>query len=225
MIARTLDARPGACQPHTADEIEAPQSHASRFPHFPYLCERWRLPTPRPLTPAPDHAAGSRSLTVRTASSLTVGGVTEPSAQGDTGRGRDHRRLRRSGALHDHGHIRARRHLQRRRHAAAAEPSALVRLALRAGDQAPAQYRLGAHLDESPRVRCRALILGRIGSCLRRGRKKADAQVAPQAVAASAKSERIRELERENAELRRANGILNAASAFFAPELDPRPPS
>ena len=36
--------------------------------------------------------------------------------------------------------------------------------------------------------------------------------------------ERMRELERENRELRRANEILKAASAFFARELDPRLP-
>ena len=36
--------------------------------------------------------------------------------------------------------------------------------------------------------------------------------------------DRIRELERENRELRRANEILKAASAFFARELDPRLP-
>jgi transposase len=36
--------------------------------------------------------------------------------------------------------------------------------------------------------------------------------------------QRIAELERENAELRRANEILKAASAFFARELDPRLP-
>ena len=35
---------------------------------------------------------------------------------------------------------------------------------------------------------------------------------------------RIAELERENRELRRANEILKAASAFFARELDPRSP-
>ena len=35
---------------------------------------------------------------------------------------------------------------------------------------------------------------------------------------------RLRELEREVRELRRANEILKAASAFFARELDPRPP-
>ena len=36
--------------------------------------------------------------------------------------------------------------------------------------------------------------------------------------------ERLREFERENRELRRANEILKAASAFFARELDPRLP-
>jgi transposase len=40
----------------------------------------------------------------------------------------------------------------------------------------------------------------------------------------SAERERIRELERENRELRRANEILKAASAFFARELDPHLP-
>ena len=35
---------------------------------------------------------------------------------------------------------------------------------------------------------------------------------------------RIRDLERENSELRRANEILKAASAYFARELDPRLP-
>ena len=41
----------------------------------------------------------------------------------------------------------------------------------------------------------------------------------------SAERERIREPERENRELRRANEILKAASAFFARELDPRLPT
>ena len=40
----------------------------------------------------------------------------------------------------------------------------------------------------------------------------------------SVERERIRELERENRELRRANEILKAASVFFARELDPRLP-
>ena len=40
----------------------------------------------------------------------------------------------------------------------------------------------------------------------------------------SSERERVRELEREVRELRRANEILKAASAFFARELDPRLP-
>jgi len=36
--------------------------------------------------------------------------------------------------------------------------------------------------------------------------------------------EHLKALEKENAELRRANEILKAASAFFARELDPRLP-
>jgi transposase len=40
----------------------------------------------------------------------------------------------------------------------------------------------------------------------------------------TAEAARIKELERENRELRRANEILKAASAFFARELDPQPP-
>jgi len=39
----------------------------------------------------------------------------------------------------------------------------------------------------------------------------------------SEEAQRIKELERENRELRRANEILKAASAFFARELDPQP--
>jgi transposase len=41
---------------------------------------------------------------------------------------------------------------------------------------------------------------------------------------ASADAQRIAELERENRELRRANEILKAASAYFAQELGPRLP-
>jgi transposase len=40
----------------------------------------------------------------------------------------------------------------------------------------------------------------------------------------TAEQQRITELEREVRELRRANEILKAASAFFARELDPRLP-
>ena len=40
----------------------------------------------------------------------------------------------------------------------------------------------------------------------------------------TADAARIAELERENRELRRANEILKAASAYFARELDPKLP-
>lgn len=40
----------------------------------------------------------------------------------------------------------------------------------------------------------------------------------------TADAQRIAELERENAELRRANDILKAASVFFARKLDPPRP-
>jgi transposase len=40
----------------------------------------------------------------------------------------------------------------------------------------------------------------------------------------SEEREEIRKLRRENAELRRANEILKAASVFFATELDPHRP-
>ena len=39
---------------------------------------------------------------------------------------------------------------------------------------------------------------------------------------ATADRDRIRELERENFELRRANDILKSAAAFFGAELDRR---
>lgn len=40
----------------------------------------------------------------------------------------------------------------------------------------------------------------------------------------SEERERLKALERENRELRRANEILKSASAFFAAELDPHRP-
>jgi transposase len=36
----------------------------------------------------------------------------------------------------------------------------------------------------------------------------------------TAETARVRQLEKDNAELRRANAILRTASAFFAAELD-----
>jgi transposase len=50
--------------------------------------------------------------------------------------------------------------------------------------------------------------------------------VAPRSKSELTESERarLRELERENRELRRANEVLKAATAFFAQEADPTRP-
>jgi transposase len=54
--------------------------------------------------------------------------------------------------------------------------------------------------------------------------RQAEVDGGQRAGTSSADRQRIAELEREVRELRRANEILKAASAFFARELDPRPP-
>ena len=59
---------------------------------------------------------------------------------------------------------------------------------------------------------------------LRNWVKQADIDNGQRPGVTTAEQRRIAELERENRELRRANEILKAASAFFARELDPRLP-
>jgi transposase len=59
---------------------------------------------------------------------------------------------------------------------------------------------------------------------LRNWVKQADIDNGKRSGVTTAEQRRITELERENRELRRANEILKAASAFFARELDPRLP-
>src|SRR5213595_2409256 len=59
---------------------------------------------------------------------------------------------------------------------------------------------------------------------LRNWVKQADIDNGKRPGVTSDQQRRITELERENRELRRANEILKAASAFFARELDPRLP-
>jgi transposase len=70
-------------------------------------------------------------------------------------------------------------------------------------------------------------IAGKLGvgtEALRLWLRRAEIDQHQHAGVTTAERERIRELERENRELRRANEILKAASAFFARELDPRVP-
>jgi transposase len=54
--------------------------------------------------------------------------------------------------------------------------------------------------------------------------KRAEIDAGRQPGTTSSDAARIKELERENQELKRANEILLAASSFFARELDPRLP-
>jgi transposase len=70
-------------------------------------------------------------------------------------------------------------------------------------------------------------IAGKVGvsaESLRRWVRQAETDAGARPGVSSAESERVRALEREVRELRRANEILKAASIFFARELDPRPP-
>jgi transposase len=65
-------------------------------------------------------------------------------------------------------------------------------------------------------------LLGIHPEALRHWVNKADAEAGYQPPAACGESERIRQLEEENAELRRTNEVLKVAAAFFAAELAPR---
>jgi transposase len=54
--------------------------------------------------------------------------------------------------------------------------------------------------------------------------RKSEAGPGERPTGSSSESEELKRLKRENAELRRANEILKAASAYFARELDPKLP-
>ena len=72
-----------------------------------------------------------------------------------------------------------------------------------------------------------ARIAGQLGvgvESLRGWVKQAEVDQGRRAGMTTVEKERIAQLEKENRELRRANEILKAASAFFARELDPRLP-
>jgi transposase len=66
--------------------------------------------------------------------------------------------------------------------------------------------------------------LGVHPEALRSWVKQAEIDGGERSGTATGDSQRIAELEREVRELRRANEILKAASAYFARELDPRLP-
>ena len=65
---------------------------------------------------------------------------------------------------------------------------------------------------------------GRTAETLRTWVRRAEVDAGARAGLTTGERERLRQLERENRELRRANEILKAASVFLARELDPRLP-
>ena len=66
---------------------------------------------------------------------------------------------------------------------------------------------------------------GTTSETMRRWVRQAEVDDGARPGVSATEAKRIKDLERENRELRRANEILKSASAFFARELDPRPPS
>jgi transposase len=66
--------------------------------------------------------------------------------------------------------------------------------------------------------------LGMKAETLRKWIRQAEVDEGSRPRVSSAEAERIKQLERENRELRRANEILKSASAYFARELDPHRP-
>jgi|SRR5215471_16493186 len=76
------------------------------------------------------------------------------------------------------------------------------------------------HETEYAAIRHVASRLGIGSETLRKWRRRSEVDSGARPGVTSAEHAEIRRLKRENAELRRANEILKAASAFFAAELD-----
>jgi transposase len=83
---------------------------------------------------------------------------------------------------------------------------------------------VGQYPSQWQAIRSIAEKVGVPAETLRRWVRQAERDAGGRPGPTSSDAERIRELERENRELRRATEILKAASAFFARELDPRLP-
>jgi transposase len=76
------------------------------------------------------------------------------------------------------------------------------------------------HETEYAAIRHVGSKLGVGSETLRKWRRPSEVDAGARPGMSSAETAEIRRLKRENAELRRANEILKAASAFFAAELD-----
>jgi transposase len=79
---------------------------------------------------------------------------------------------------------------------------------------------LADHETEYAAIRHVASRLGVGAETLRKWRRRSEVDAGARPGMTSAEAAEVRRLRRENAELRRANEILKAASAFFAAELD-----
>src|SRR5436305_9295837 len=81
----------------------------------------------------------------------------------------------------------------------------------------------GEHESQWAAIRSIAEKMGCTTETLRRWVRQAERDRGKRAGLTTSESDRVKQLERENKELRRANGILKLASAFFAQaELDRR---
>jgi transposase len=82
----------------------------------------------------------------------------------------------------------------------------------------------GGHPSKWSAIQAVAGKLGRTAETLRKWLRRDEIERHERPGVTTGERERIRDLERKVRELRRANEILKAASAFFARELDPRLP-
>ena len=82
----------------------------------------------------------------------------------------------------------------------------------------------GEHSSQWVAISSIATKCGMTPETLRKWVRRAEVDAGARPGLSSAERQRLVELERENRELRRANEILKAASAFFARELGPRLP-
>ena len=82
----------------------------------------------------------------------------------------------------------------------------------------------GEYSSQWDAIRSVATKVGVSREALRRWVRQAEVDAGARPGATSAEAAEVKQLRREVAELRRANEILKAASAFFARELDPRLP-
>ncbi len=83
---------------------------------------------------------------------------------------------------------------------------------------------VGEHESEWETICSVAAKVGVSAETLRKWVRRAEVDAGRRPGVSSEEAAEVRRLRRENAELRRANEILKAASAFFARELDPRLP-